>query len=61
MPPKRDYEEEKVYKALDFLKNNLGMSRRKACHEARIIYSRVTRRLKGILSSSIYGGHNKKL
>jgi hypothetical protein len=61
MPPKRDYEEEKVHKALDLLKNNPGMSRREACHEARAIYSRVTRRLKGIPSSSICGGHNKKL
>ena len=61
MPPKRDHEEEKVRKALDLLKNNPGMSRREACHEARVIYSRVTRRLKGIPSSSICGGHNKKL
>ena len=61
MPPKRDHEEEKVRKALDLLKNNPGMSRREACHEARVIYSRVTRRLKGIPSSSTRGGHNKKL
>jgi hypothetical protein len=61
MPPKRDHEEEKVRKALDLLKNNPGMSRREACHEVRTAYSRVTRRLKGIPSSSIRGRHNKKL
>jgi hypothetical protein len=61
MPPKRDHEEEKVRKALDLLKNNPGMSRREACHEACAVYGRVTRRLKGIPSSSIHGGHNKKL
>jgi hypothetical protein len=60
MPPKRDYKEEKVYKALDLLKNNPGISRREACHEAYIVYSRVTRRLKGI-PSSIYNKYNKKL
>jgi len=61
MPPKRDHEEEKVRKALDLLKNNPGMSRREACHEVRTAYSRVTRRLKGIPSSSTRSGHNKKL
>jgi hypothetical protein len=61
MPPKRDHEEEKVHKALDLLKNNPGISRREAYHEVHIAYSRVTRRLKGIPSSSIRGRHNKKL
>jgi hypothetical protein len=61
MPPKRDHEEEKVHKALDLLKNNPGISRREACHEAHAAYSRVTRRLKGLPSSSIRSGHNKKL
>jgi hypothetical protein len=61
MPSKRDHEEEKVYKAPDLLKNNPGMSRREACHEACAAYSRVMRRLKGIPFSSICGGHNKKL
>jgi hypothetical protein len=61
MPPKRDHEEEKVRKALDLLKNNPSISRREACHEAHVAYGRVTRRLKGIPSSSIHGGHNRKL
>jgi hypothetical protein len=61
MPPKRDHEEKKVRKALDLLKNNPGMSRREACYEARVVYSRVTRRLKGISFSFIYSGYNKKL
>jgi hypothetical protein len=61
MPPKQDYEEIKVQKALELLKNNPGMTRKEACHISRATYGRVTRRLQGIRASHMRGGHNKKL
>jgi hypothetical protein len=61
MPPKQDHEEVKVQKALELLKNNPGITRKKACHISCATYGRVTYRLHGILGSHTRGGHNKKL
>ena len=61
MPPKQDHEEIKVQKALELLKNNPGITQKKAYYISCAIYGRVIYQLHGIPGSYTRRGHNKKL
>jgi hypothetical protein len=61
MPLIDEHEERKVQDALALIRENLGMKAMEAARQMRASYSRVLHRLKGVVRSSIRGGHNKKL
>jgi hypothetical protein len=61
MPPADEFDEIKVQKAIELLRNNPGMTKAAAARQCRAAYHRLDRRLKGIRRSSSRGGHNKKL